>query len=285
MLINDIKTFVSFIPTAQRFNPDEELSDMDTLKPFLEESETKIINEIIGSDLFDAIIASTNTTIQDALKRIVAINAYYLCIPFVDLISTPNGFAVVSSTNNIAPASKERVERLLDWVKLRLSESTDALIILLLSGTDNMFREEWKKSVHFERYTNCLFITAGDLRRFGRSNASRNTLDELYPLLISYQGDMSNTVSFEYMKELIENRRSDKLTKYDEDVFYKLQVVLGLYSKEKVNQGKELLGTIVNQMIADKDNYTTFMTSQAYKIKTSENYVNQKTDQTFMFNP
>lgn len=289
MLIKDIATFVGFIPTANRFNPDE-ASDFETLKPFLEESELKFKNEMLGSDLFEVIVAidegsSDSTTIKDALKRIIAINAYYLCIPFVDLIQTPNGFAVVSSGQNIAPASKERVERLLEWVKLRLSESTDAFINLLLSGDSNTYRDEWEKSGNFERYTNCLFVTAGDLQRFGRSNASRTTLNELYPLLMSYQGDMANIVSFEYLDELIDRRRKDVLNEHDGPILYRLQVALGLYLKEKPIAAKELLGTIVNIMIADKNNYKTYMDSQAYRIKISENYVNKKDDSTFMFNP
>lgn len=289
MLINDIATFTAYIPTAGRYNPDPTESDFDTIKPFLEEAEDRIKNELLGVDLFEKIESIADSTpedpTKDALRRIVAINAYFICIPFVDLISTPNGFAVVSSTNNIAPASKERVERLLDWLKLRLSESTDTLIYLFLMGSSNSFRDEWKKSVHFERCTNCLFITSGDLQNFGRSKGSRLDLNDVYPLLISYQEDMANTVSYEYLNELIEHRRNDVLTQYDKPILYRLQVALGLYLKEKPIVAKELLGTIVNIMIADEEHYITYINSQAYRIKISENYVNKQDDPTFMFNP
>lgn len=285
MLINNMETFVEYIPTIEGFNPDATASDLGAIKPFLEESEQKIKNEMLGADLFDKIAELPDNPVCDALKRVVAINAYYLCIPFTDLIQTPNGFAVVSSGNNIAPASKERVERLLSWVKLRLSESTDSLINFLLSGAENEFREAWEKSVHFERYTSSLFITAGDLQRFGRGNATRTTLDDLYPMFMAYQDDMSTIVSSEYLKELIDNRRNDKLTEYDGPILYRLQIALGLYLKDSANQARELLGTTVNLMIADPEHYKTYMDSQAYKIKTSANYVNKKEDQTFMFNP
>lgn len=49
---------------------------------------------------------------QTLLKQLIAYHAFMLAIPFLDLVLTPNGFGIVSNSN-VAPASKERVERLI----------------------------------------------------------------------------------------------------------------------------------------------------------------------------
>lgn len=49
---------------------------------------------------------------QTLLKQLIAYHAFMLAIPFLDLVLTPNGFGIVNNSN-IAPASKERVERLM----------------------------------------------------------------------------------------------------------------------------------------------------------------------------
>ena len=46
------------------------------------------------------------------MARIVAFDAFRNAVPHLDLILTPNGFGIVNNSN-IAPASKERVERLI----------------------------------------------------------------------------------------------------------------------------------------------------------------------------
>ena len=50
--------------------------------------------------------------LKATMARIVAFDAFRNAVPHLDLILTPNGFGIVNNSN-IAPASKERVERLI----------------------------------------------------------------------------------------------------------------------------------------------------------------------------
>ena len=54
---------------------------------------------------------------NDMACKIVASDAFLRAIPSLDLVLTPNGFGVVSNST-IAPASKERVERLVESLEI-----------------------------------------------------------------------------------------------------------------------------------------------------------------------
>jgi len=56
-------------------------------------------------------LEASHTTLILACQ-IAAYDAFHRAIPHLDVILTPNGFGIVSNSN-IAPASKERVERLM----------------------------------------------------------------------------------------------------------------------------------------------------------------------------
>lgn len=73
--------------------------------------------------------------VKDAAEAFVCYSASYEAIPALDLIATPNGFAVVNN-QNLAPASKERVAALRESYRQSKSRYTHGLIVLLTRFTD-----------------------------------------------------------------------------------------------------------------------------------------------------
>jgi hypothetical protein len=108
MILSSIDKFMEYIPTAVGSGP-------DTLKPFPEEAELWIRDNLPDTGLY-VLIAGMDET--DSLKRhtqaAVCLKACGAGIPFPALVQTLNGFAVVGNSNR-APAGKERVERLPDF--------------------------------------------------------------------------------------------------------------------------------------------------------------------------
>lgn len=276
MFINTIEEFVKYIPTTYGYNPDTEHSSYDVIRPFLEEVEIWLKSELIGPDLFEYIESSSDDELRDSVSRVIACNAYYSCIPFVDLIQTPNGFGIVQNATT-APASRDRVERLLSWVKTRFSQSVDTLITIIFTSTE--CNKLWMKSPNYSRYTECLIMTAASLQRYGRKDANRETLDDLHPLLMSYQANIAKMISSEYMAELIEKRRNQSLTNEDTAIIKSLLVVLGLMLKKE--DIYSMLEEIVNAMVNNLDKYPTYKNSDAYQLKTSEKFRNKKNSSIF----
>ena len=101
----------------------------EKLSPFLALAEKWLIEEFTSDRTFSTICGYVNDNPTKVLAtQVVVYEAFRRAIPHLDVILTPNGFGIVSNTN-IAPASKERINRLLDT----LLENRDAAISQVLS--------------------------------------------------------------------------------------------------------------------------------------------------------
>lgn len=83
---------------------DDETSLYDKMLPFLEQAQREVERHFIGN-------LELNEDEHRAACSLIAVKAFYQAVPSLDLVLSPNGFAVVNTTN-MAPASKERLERL-----------------------------------------------------------------------------------------------------------------------------------------------------------------------------
>ncbi len=85
----------------------------EKIEQHLRAAEEWVKDSFTGEDVYSAI---ENLTASERLRvivaNIVAAEAFKNAIPSLDLILTPNGFGIVSN-NNVLPASKERVDRLM----------------------------------------------------------------------------------------------------------------------------------------------------------------------------
>lgn len=81
-----------------------------------------------------------NESAMTYAKIIVANDGFRRAIPSLDLILTENGFGIVSD-NNVAPASRDRVNALLKGLQAQVDEAIEAMAVILngqhiaLSGT------------------------------------------------------------------------------------------------------------------------------------------------------
>ena len=109
----------------------------DKLSPFLELAEIWVEGTFMSKGVFDFVAGcGDEEVVKVYATKIVVCEAYRNAIPSLDLVLTPNGFGVVSNSN-IAPASKDRVNRLLD----SLETERDNAIRLLLSELPDV--PEW----------------------------------------------------------------------------------------------------------------------------------------------
>lgn len=83
---------------------DDETPLYDKMLPFLEQAQREVERHFIGN-------LELNEDEHRAACSLIAVKAFYQAVPSLDLVLSPNGFAVVNTTN-MAPASKERIERL-----------------------------------------------------------------------------------------------------------------------------------------------------------------------------
>ncbi len=274
MLIASIEDFVKSIPTATG-------SMWTDLEPFANSANATIKALLVGSDLYDYIEAlEDGDELKTTLCNLIAFQLYKNAIPFVDLIQTNNGFAVINNTNQ-APASKERVERLILWCEQSIDLHTDLLIIQIMNSEAAL--AEWTKFKSFKTLTNCFFLTGIDFASYSKYS-TRNEFLKLKPSILAAQkNDLSEALSIDYVAELIDQIRTNTLTELNEQVVDSCKLVLAKYAEKEEHEAEELLTQIVVMMEKTLTYYPTYAASGEYALKIAPKYANKQTDPTFFF--
>ena len=134
LLIPDNNVLLQFVPNVLKSVQGETLL-FDKIAPHLEVAEAWLTTTFLS----EAVLAklphedATNKLLHYARMAVVA-EAMLHAVPQLDLVLTPNGLGVVSNTN-IAPASKERVERLLLSLE-KMRDDTLSILLPLLANTE-----------------------------------------------------------------------------------------------------------------------------------------------------
>lgn len=149
-LITNDATLKTFLPNAFA-TVEGETSFYDKVLPWLDTAEKWLFHQFIGDDFAATLVGmQENEPVKMAAKAVVAHEAMRKAVPALDLVLTPNGFGIVSN-QNVAPASKERVERLI----LSLETSRDDAIELLIKYLFE--QQEWYESPIRGWFTMTLF--------------------------------------------------------------------------------------------------------------------------------
>lgn len=98
-----------------------ERSIADKLEPFAESARIWLESEILGTEDF------LDDAHLDFVMKIIVIKAFAEAVPSLDLTITPTGMAVVS-TDTLSPASKERVNRLIESLDSSVKSMTTVLV-------------------------------------------------------------------------------------------------------------------------------------------------------------
>lgn len=96
---------------------DEEISMAERLQPYADAAARWLTSHVLGS-----YVPEDDSVIVGIAEATVVIKAVLDALPALDLVVTPTGFGVVSS-DSLAPASKERIERLMESLRIRLKET------------------------------------------------------------------------------------------------------------------------------------------------------------------
>lgn len=103
------------------FEVDGESPISEKLAPFIADASERLLADYLASDDF------LNQADRTIAQKYVVYTAFADAVPSLDIVATPTGFGVVS-TETVAPASKDRVERLIDSLRKRAESILEILI-------------------------------------------------------------------------------------------------------------------------------------------------------------
>lgn len=127
-------TLLAQVPNVE-LTVEGEATLFDKVKPWLTMAEQWTVNTFLGNSLAQTIAANTTTTIWQQVAGLIVAEAMRQAIPELDLVLTPNGFGIVSN-QNVAPASKERVERLINAMTAKRDYCIEMLLDNLHGNAD-----------------------------------------------------------------------------------------------------------------------------------------------------
>ena len=123
----------------------------DKVLPWLETAERWLFQQFVGDGYADSFLAlDESEPLRLTAVCVVTHEAMLRAVPSLDLVLTPNGFGIVSN-QNVAPASRDRVARLIASLETSRDNSIEQLISYLLR------EEEWYQSTIRQWFTATLF--------------------------------------------------------------------------------------------------------------------------------
>ena len=100
----------------------------DRLLPWLETAERWLFSQFVGDDFLPTLLALDEDDPLRITATLVVVNeAFMRAVPSLDLVLTPNGFGIVSN-QNVAPASRDRVARLVASLEANRDNCIEQLV-------------------------------------------------------------------------------------------------------------------------------------------------------------
>ena len=156
MILNNINE-------ARRFLPSLNLTlDNARFEDFFRRAQQWLVSRVIGTET-ESVIDNCLTVGTDGpllklatlCQRVIAEKALYDAIPEMDMQLTEAGFAV-QNNDRFAPASAQRVDRLLDTLPGRIATDIDTLVAYMSDHTQAIeHRIGWYGSEQHKRLTSC----------------------------------------------------------------------------------------------------------------------------------
>ena len=175
---------------------------VERLANFLELAEGWVKSTFTSESTFNTICGYTDSNIiKIQTARLVAADALRRAIPSLDIVLTPNGFGIVSSSN-IAPASKPRVDRLVGSMLTHRDDCISALLPELVGAS------KWLSSSQADFFGSTLFPTLDIVNAVGATGPKWDKYLELHPQIVDLEASLAEEW---FSPELMAALRSENL--------------------------------------------------------------------------
>lgn len=255
-----------------------EMSLFDKIKVDIDLAENWVIETFVSTITFNTICGyADDNPIKIITAKLIASEALRRAIPSLDLVLTPNGFGVVSN-QNIAPASKERVDRLI----ASLADYRDECIGNLISALGG--ESQWLTSSQATFFSETLFPDLAIVDSVGNVQGCRwDKYLELRPQVIDLEASLAEEwLSPEMMSALrSENLRGDLTEKRSEIVRQVKAQVVGYLRSGSFNSRR--LADIVNYIRLNPEFFSEWHQSETAKLFAPPVFRNKKKASGYFF--
>jgi len=221
----------------------------------------------------------TTTELQRLYAETVCTRAAYEAIPSLDLVATPTGFGVVSN-NNVAPASRERVDALREQLREQNCKAYERLILALIRATD------WRTSTVAATVVTSLLFLPCHLRRYGVTLDGKPIYLEEKEKMAARIADAERQLEFLISPELHAHLIACQLTDPDDHTaditieqarLYLASILSAAHPRARTLLANRLLATV------RKVGFEQYTNSSTAAAQTAAPYQNERQHPTFFF--
>ena len=251
---------------------------IERLALFLDLAEDWVKTTFTSESTFNTICGYTDSNpVKILTVRLVVADALHRAIPSLDIVLTPNGFAVVN-TSNLAPASKPRVDRLVGSMLAHRDDCIAALLPELVGAS------KWLASSQAQFFGATLFPDLSIVDSLGSVQGSRwEKYLELRPQVIDLEASLAEEwLSPELLSALrSQNLRGDLTEKRNVIVRQVKAQILGYLKSGSFNSRR--LADIVNYIRLNEESFKEWHRSETSKLFAPPIFRNEKKASGYFF--
>ena len=268
-ILNEItkEVFERYVPAARM--PERSTSVFNRLEASLQTAYYFLLKNVVSHEFENKI--TENEQLKNLCIKVVCIDAFVRTCRSLDLVLTGTGFGIVS-TGDTAPASKARVDALVEQMTIEEIETIDDIVIDHLTQV-----EGWGLTEQARTRIPTVFFRFSQLRQ---TSLSLTTQDWAKAKAAALSADalLRREISDEYMDELLLKLRT-KSGSHD-NMLFTLQKFIYTFISEGV-PNKFQLQQIVDKLESNIERYPTYKASKLYAKRHAERYQNKREDPTF----
>ena len=269
MLITCDTDLRKYLPNALA-TVEGESSLYDKLDFFLAASERWLAEHFTGTTVLVEISAmEPSTPIRMLACQIVVADAFARAIPSLDLVLTPNGFGIVSN-NNLAPASADRVNRLLSSLHTNRDWLLDQLLSLLPAYHD------WASSPQGLFFASTLFPRFSLVTALGKDENVWHSYQSLRSQLVSIEDELAEKyISLELYRRFRQHILLQTVSAEELSIIEPLkQIEVDLLAGKRLNY--ELLISLVERIRQNTTDFAEWQTSSTAQYFQPQRFQNEK---------
>ena len=231
--------------------------------------------DVLGDVGTSAAEDGQHTDLTADVKRWVALKAFLAVFRQLDLVLTPTGFGVVS-TQQMAPASKQRVDALIGHLRDSVLIAHGQLLAELCKVDD------WGTTDQARENIDTLFFDFRMLQKMQGPAASHLEWQAARRLIDEADEALRLKLSNQYMNVLLDHVRCGKVTVDDSPVIFLCRHIINLWIAGDQEAVKLKMRRLLNMLDADLEKYSVYA-EHGYPVNHHETFQNTQDAPAYIF--
>lgn len=230
---------------------------------------------ILGEAGAEAAENAENASLVKAIKEWVCLQAFLNVFRQLDLVLTPTGFGVVS-TQQMAPASKQRVDALVGHLRDSVLVAHGRLLTELCKVNG------WGATIQAQENIDTLFFDFRMLQRIQGPAVSHLDWQAAQRLIGEADEMLRLKLSNQYMDALLDHVRCGAVTADDNPVIFQCRSIISLWIAEDQEAVKLKVRRLLNMLDADLEKYNIYK-EHGYPVNHHETFKNTQDSPAYVF--